>query len=150
MDATADRIDHYFGPYRSKFWSLVHRDGSNDCWEWRGRLNDAGYGVMECWRDGKRVVLRAHRIAMHLNGMVAADGQIADHLCRNRSCVNPAHLEFVTYRENTVRGNVTNISSLCRKKLHLMEGHNIRWRRGGGRRCRACETMTTGARHVAS
>lgn len=70
------------------------------CWEWTGRLSDKGYGVV--WVDGAWV--GAHKyIYEYLVGKVD-DGLVLDHLCRNRKCVNPDHLEPVTVEENNLRG----------------------------------------------
>lgn len=67
-----------------------------------------------------------------------ADGFEIDHLCRNRGCVNPAHLEAVTRLENCRRGAYA-------QKTHCKHGHeftpdNIYWNRGKHRQCRACST----------
>lgn len=77
------------------------------CWEWTGTKNQFGYGRL-C-RDGRRVV--AHRwLYERLRGAVPAGLQM-DHLCRNRSCVNPDHLEPVTQRENLRRGDMAKSSA---------------------------------------
>lgn len=78
-------------------------DVANDtgCWLWRGEINRNGYGRV--WMNGKRFM--AHRAVYEaLHGPIA-DGMVLDHLCRNRACCNPDHLEPVTVRENTHRGD---------------------------------------------
>lgn len=70
------------------------------CWLWSGEVNRNGYGRV--WVSGKRVM--AHRaIYEAIIGGIPA-GMVLDHLCRNRLCCNPLHLEPVTVRENTHRG----------------------------------------------
>lgn len=71
------------------------------CWEWCGFRNGKGYGI---FHDGERMV-KAHRWSWeHANRRPIPDGLTIDHLCRNRSCVNPEHLEPVTDAENRRRG----------------------------------------------
>lgn len=86
-------------PYTVWFWSKVEK--TDGCWEWRGYRSPKGYGE---YRDatGKRTT--AHRISWQLAGHDIPEGLTLDHLCRNRGCVNPDHLEPVTNRENVMRG----------------------------------------------
>jgi hypothetical protein len=80
-----------------RFWANV--DQSGDCWLWMG-ARTRGYGRFEV--DGKGMAV--HRFAYELLIGPVPEGLQIDHLCRNRPCVNPAHLEPVTNRENTMRG----------------------------------------------
>lgn len=70
------------------------------CWLWCGEINRNGYGRV--WIGGKR--LMTHRVVYELLVGPIEDGLVLDHLCRNRRCCNPKHMEPVTVRENTLRG----------------------------------------------
>lgn len=86
-------------PFEDRFWAKVDKDA--DCWEWRGSRNHKGYGLARR-RDGKGI--QAHRLAYELTVGPIPEGLEIDHLCVNRGCVNPSHLEPVTHTENIRRG----------------------------------------------
>lgn len=102
------------------------RQGPNGCLLWTGGKT-TGYGSF--W-DGERTVL-AHRWAYERAKGDVSPGMVLDHLCRNKACVNPDHIEEVTTGENTRRGpgSIT----------HCHRGHLLPERDGpGGRRCKVC------------
>jgi len=72
---------------------------ASGCWEWQGGRNQLGYGRVE-WK-GRR--LYVHRLVFSLLDRPIPDGRVLDHLCRNRPCCNPAHLDLVTRTENSLR-----------------------------------------------
>lgn len=76
-------------------------DGLEGCWIWTGRKSRNGYGRISV-RGTERVV---HRAMVMLAGRTVYPGEHVDHLCRNRACCNPKHLEVVSPRENTKRGD---------------------------------------------
>lgn len=74
------------------------------CWDWTASKSHFGYGRIRLTENGRSVVRYAHRVMYELiKGHVAA-GLDLDHLCRNPSCINPAHLEPVTRQVNVIRG----------------------------------------------
>ncbi len=119
-------------PHRSideRFWSKV--DKSTDlggCWEWRGYVMSNGYGHFKMKRGSSSL---AHRFAY---GQVA-EGLQLDHLCRNRKCVNPSHLEAVTSKENNRRAALFVWEGKCRNKLHDLSVPYSRTKYGA---CRLC------------
>lgn len=78
----------------------IHRIPETGCWIWMGELNRNGYGRIS-FGGARRMV---HRIVYILLVKSIPDGLHLDHLCRVRCCCNPAHMEPVTPRENTLRG----------------------------------------------
>lgn len=96
---------------------------ASGCWEWQGHRDCLGYGRYS-WRRARAagVSYFAHRALYELSvGRIPEDLQL-DHLCRNPSCVNPAHLEPVTNRENQMRSPVAFTASNARK-MHCPAGH---------------------------
>ena len=86
-----------------RFWEKVRR--GPECWEWTGAVDADGYGRISVkGPKGHRMAL-AHRVAFELTRGPMRRGLQADHLCRNRHCVNPIHIEPVTSAENTRRGD---------------------------------------------
>ncbi len=120
----------------ARFWELVQF--SEDCWEWLGYKTPDGYGQLTV----NKTNAMAHRIALFVAGIAIPAGEHVDHLCRNRSCVNPDHLEPVTRRENILRG--IGITAKNHKKTECLRGHplsgaNLYVRPEGQRQCVECQ-----------
>lgn len=113
---------------------LMHPMGG--CWVWTGSTNLHGYGQLNAGTTGASPLI-AHRWAYeNWVGPVPA-GLELDHLCRNRRCVFPGHLEPVTHRENILRGSAP--AALHARKTHCPRGHAYSGRASDGRRvCGQC------------
>lgn len=117
-------------------------DRTDGCWIWQAASSRKGYGQILVYKqNGRKAMYPAHRAAFELAFGPIADGMTIDHLCRNRLCVNPAHLEAVTNRVNILRGE--GLTAQEARQTHCKNGHafdlfNTRWYRGK-RQCRACE-----------
>ncbi len=114
-------------------------DKTKGCWNWTGSLNKKGYG--EAVFEGKKY--KVHRLIYTFCGNIIPQGLELDHLCRNRKCVNPNHLEPVSHLENIRRG-----LPFRKKKTHCKKGHEftadntiylMRKNGKGNRVCRTCK-----------
>lgn len=119
-----------------RFWAKVDKTG--DCWLWTAYTCKKGYGIFSV----KSKPVKAHRYSYELFNGEIAEGLVIDHLCRNRACVNPAHLEAVTDYENKMRG--ISAQAQNKRKTHCTNGHefteeNTYYRADGkGRQCKTC------------
>lgn len=100
-----------------RFWSNVALAGPSECWIWQQELTK-GYGLF--W-DGPRTskqhrAHQAHRWAYESLVGPIPGGLVIDHLCRQPACVNPAHLEPVTQRENMLRGESPSAKAFRRRR----------------------------------
>lgn len=119
-----ERVLHYAKPQAS------------GCWEWAGYVAPKGYGYLGF---GGRQVL-AHRASYEVFVGAIPEGLQIDHLCRNRACVNPDHLEPVTNFENYKRSPLSRINRTHCPRGHRYDSGNTQRHHGDapGRRCRAC------------
>lgn len=124
----------------ARFMAKIRKDQSG-CWLWNAAKDADGYGVF--YLHGKNP--RAHRASLALHGVDIPPGTVVDHICRNRSCVNPSHLRPVD-RLTNVHENSSAPAHLNSLKTHCLRGHalageNLWTRRDGRRYCRACHAL---------
>lgn len=102
-----------------KFWKRVAIKGTGECWNWLGYKNHKGYGYFR--NNGKSYF--SHRVAYELLIGKIPRGLFIDHLCRNRACQNPRHMEPVSRKENTMRG--MNFAAMNARKTQCLIGHQF-------------------------
>lgn len=118
---------------------MVRRDNASGCWNYTGYLTPAGYGQ---FFDGEHRNAFSHRVMYEQTRGPIPPGAQLDHLCRNRRCCNPFHLEIVSRRENLNRGN--GFSGVNVRVTQCPQGHpydeaNTYHRPDGkGRDCKIC------------
>jgi len=123
---------------------IASHDSREGCWVWHGKTSRWGYGAVRVYYvDGTDGYSGAHRIVYVALAGPIPDGLDLDHLCRNRLCCNPEHLEPVSRRANTLRGEGP--AAVNAKKTHCPRGHELTEDnlipanlKQGGRACLAC------------
>lgn len=120
-------------------------DPQTGCWLWTGKISPNGYASV----GGKLI----HRTSYEFFIGSIAEGLCVDHLCRVRHCVNPDHMEVVTYSENVKRGLLPGLNrSRKNAKTHCPNGHlytesNSSFNSRGHRECRECHRLRAGLQY---
>jgi len=131
-------------PAYLRFWRRVLLD--DGCWEWQGAHDKDGYG---CFSVTAKESWRAHRYAYEFLRGPIPDGLVIDHLCKNRGCVNPGHMEPVEPGENVRRGDgpghLVRRAGVCQRG-HVIDENNMAASRTGRRRCRICQRANNAIR----
>lgn len=135
-----------------RLWSQVESTPLG-CWMWTGSTDTHGYGRMKI--DGR--YQPTHRVAYELLVGPIPNGLVIDHLCRNRACLNPAHVEPVANAENVLRG--VGPTARNASKTHCVNGHEFTVEttiirgsgpRAGRRACRTCKRSADARRRKAA
>lgn len=131
-------------PVADRLWEKVEK--TDTCWLWRGATNNRGYGqmVVGSLLDGSKRKVLVHRLSYELLVGPIPEGLVIDHVrnrgCTHQTCVNPAHLEAVTQRENLRRGDGG--PGINARKTHCKRGHPFddgnTYRTSKGRHCKVC------------
>lgn len=129
-------------PILARLWRHIEPEPMSGCWIWIANRFWDGYGQTHIGSktDGSVRKVRVHRLMYeHARGQIPEEMTL-DHLCRVRACVNPAHLEVATVRENILRGESP--SAQASRATHCRHGHSLHdayTNYRGNRQCRPCQ-----------
>lgn len=133
---TLDRLDKFIVP-----------DPNSGCWIWAGSRNLRGYGRLTLYGGASKKTFWAHRLVYEFYRGSIPIGLHLDHLCKTPACVNPAHLEPVTPKENALRvAEPFDVGRANRSKTHCPSGHEYsaintkRYKNKMGHTSRTCQT----------
>lgn len=117
-------IDNLTNDQIKRLFSKIEPDFETGCWNWTGYCDRSGYGRWEYTRKDNLVyrILYAWFVQPAPKGR-AKDIPVLDHLCKNRQCCNPSHLELVSDEINLLRSNTPSIVN--RYKTHCKNGHPL-------------------------
>lgn len=135
-----------------RFWSRVEVHHPAGCWEWNGSFSPGGYGRISYQDQDKNHHYPAHRVAYRLLIGPIPNDLVLDHLCRNPRCVNPDHIDVVTFDENIRRGY--GLSGKHTQRPRCIHGHdftpeNTYYYGNGYRQCKTCRRIRARAHREA-
>lgn len=127
---------------KEQFIRKISPEPMSGCWLWEGNIERGGYGLFKY----KCINRSAHRAAYRLFVGEIPDGLVLDHKCRTRCCVNPAHLEAVTQKENVRRSMPWHVCQKFKMQTHCKSGHELNQENtyvkpNGERNCRPCSRI---------
>lgn len=135
-----------YGAEAIKGWLAAYYVVDGECWRWTGSTVERGYGRYT--KD--KITVRAHRMSYLVHKGPLKPGLVIDHVCRNKPCINPAHLRQVTARQNSLENNpggaaLNAVKTHC-KHGHPLSGENLYVQKSNGfRYCRICSRRRTTA-----
>ena len=115
--------------WRQRFVAKVNFAGNDtpigQCWEWTAAMDSDGYGVFSPLSSShpERKMFKVHRLSHHFAAHSIPTGLVIDHLCRNRKCLRPSHIQCVSAYTNVVRGET--FIAYNRAKTHCPRGHEL-------------------------
>lgn len=134
-------------PIEQRLQNLIKR--VNGCWEWQGRLTYQGYGQTSTGyrTENSRKTRPAHVVSYETFVGEIPKHLVLDHLCRNKACINPSHLEPVTQAENVRRAvpfrDGAKYGAFKRSQTHCKNGHEFDYISPIGKRgCKTCRNAT--------
>lgn len=107
---------------------------NGECWETTYSIGTHGYGQVGWWENGRSRVTTAHRAAWTYHNGPIPEGMTIDHICRNRKCVNPSHLQLLTNLQNAISNSPDYNPEYC-KNGHRRRDKDI----GSGQGCQECK-----------